>query len=103
MVAKRGYGDGGIDERGPGRWRLRWHVDGERHTQTVRGSAAEARSALRALQAGAREVRQLPKLTLSAWLPTWLALIEQKVGAKTRERYGELLRLHAARRSAESG
>lgn len=95
-MARRGYGDGGIDQRGPDRWRLRYRVDGRRYTKTIKGSVGDAKRELRSLLKSADDGQHVPpgKMTFSAWLPTWLALIEQKVNAKTRERYGELLRLH---------
>jgi integrase len=43
------YGDGGIDERGEGRRRLRYRVNAKRHTKTVRGSVTEAKRELRRL------------------------------------------------------
>jgi len=47
MTNKRDHGDGGIDERSPGHYRLRWRVDGKRFSKTFRGSVGEARKELR--------------------------------------------------------
>jgi hypothetical protein len=44
---RRDYGDGGIDARGPNRWRLRWRVDGKRFTKSFHGTIGEARKELR--------------------------------------------------------
>jgi integrase len=43
---RRDHGDGGIDERGNDRWRLRWRVNGKRHTKAFRGTLSEARKEL---------------------------------------------------------
>ena len=43
IARRRDHGDGGIDERGPDRWRLRWRVDGKRYAKSFHGSIGEAR------------------------------------------------------------
>ncbi|MBV8096620.1 MAG: hypothetical protein JO110_25930 [Acetobacteraceae bacterium] len=48
-MSKRDRGDGGIDERGPNRYRLRWRVDGKRFSETFHGSISDARKELRRL------------------------------------------------------
>jgi hypothetical protein len=48
-MARRDHGDGGIDARGPDRWRLRWRVDGKRFTRSFHGSISDARKELRRL------------------------------------------------------
>jgi len=47
---KRGHGDGGIDARGEGVFRLRYWVDGKRYSQTFHGTRSEARKKLRELR-----------------------------------------------------
>jgi integrase len=42
-MSKRNSGDGGIDQRGPDVWRLRYRDDGKRFTVTFHGTKAEAR------------------------------------------------------------
>jgi len=93
---RRDHGDGGIDQRGVDRWRLRYRVDGKRYTKTVKGSISDAKRELRALLKAADDGQHVPanKATVASWIPRWLALIERSVNPKTLERYGELLRLH---------
>ena len=43
MTKKRDHGDGAIDARGDDRYRLRYRVDGRRHTVTFHGTLSEAR------------------------------------------------------------
>jgi integrase len=108
---KRDYGDGGIDERGKDRWRLRYRVGGKRFTKTVRGSIGEARKELRRLLKSGDDGQHVApdKTTLAEWVGRWVALLERRgpdsqdtakrkrglVNARTLERYEELLRLHA--------
>jgi hypothetical protein len=49
VVNRRDHGDGGIDERSPGHFRLRWRVDGKRFTKSFHGSISDARKELRRL------------------------------------------------------
>src|SRR5215469_18166285 len=104
-MSKRDHGDGGIDERGPNRWRLRWRVHGKRFTRSFHGPITDARKELRRLIKSADDGQHVApeKLTLAAWIDRWLALqrrgdTEQprrgRVNARTLERYEELLRLH---------
>src|SRR5215472_6110691 len=111
MSTRRGHGDGGIDERGPGRWRLRWRVDGKRYAKAFQGTVGEARRELRRLIKSADDGQHVApdKMTLAAWVDRWVALQRRKgedadrdaarrtrglVNARTLERYEELLRLH---------
>ena len=102
---RRDHGDGGIDERSPGQFRLRWRVDGKRFTKSFRGSIGEARKELRRLIKSADDGQHVApdKLTLAAWADRWIALQRrgdadqlrrELVNARTLERYEELLRLH---------
>jgi hypothetical protein len=96
---RRDHGDGAIDQRGEGRWRLRYRVDGKRYTKTVQGSITDAKRELRALLKAADDGQHVPanRATVADWIPAWLALIERSVNPKTLERYGELLRLSSRR------
>jgi integrase len=104
-MSKRDHGDGGIDERSPGHFRLRWRVDGKRYSKSSRGSIGEARRELRRLLKTADDGAHVApdKLTLAAWIDRWVALQRRGdtdhacrglVNARTLERYEELLRLH---------
>ena len=106
-MTKRSHGDGGIDERGPNTFRLRYRVNGRRFSATFQGTLADARKELRRLiRSGDTGDHIAPdKLALAVWVERWLALIEREpdlaggrrrglVNNRTAERYGELLRLH---------
>jgi integrase len=94
---RRDHGDGGIDERGPERWRLRWRVEGRRYTKSFRGSIGEARKELRRLLKSADDGRHVApdKITVERYLTDWLAS-DTGISPKTRERYQGLLRLQIA-------
>jgi len=89
-------GDGGIDARGKDRHRLRWRVNGRRYSKTFKGSIAEARRELRRLLKSADDGRHVApdRLTVAAWIESWLALKKRTINTRTHERYAELLRLH---------
>jgi len=93
---KRDRGDGGIDARGKDRHRLRWRVNGRRYSKTFKGSIAEARRELRRLLKSADDGRHVApdRLTVAAWIESWLALKKRTINTRTHERYAELLRLH---------
>jgi integrase-like protein len=111
MSNKRGHGDGGIDERGPDTWRLRYRVNRKRFAKTFHGSLSDARKELRRLiRSGDTGEHIAPdRITVEQWIDRWIALLErqpsdgEKEGAKrkrglvnrrTLERYEELLRCH---------
>jgi integrase len=109
MTSKRDHGDGGIDQRGEDRWRLRWRVGGKRYTKAFHGTKRAAQTELRRLLKSADDGQHIEpsKVTVSLWVDSWLALQERQdgeavppkrkrglVNAKTLERYAELLRLH---------
>ena len=73
-MSKRDHGDGGIDERGPNCYRLRWRVYGKRFSKSFRGSIGEARKELRRLLKSADDgVHVAPaKLTVAQNLKEWL-------------------------------
>jgi hypothetical protein len=102
MSDRRDHGDGGIDQRGEDRFRLRYWANGQRHTKTFRGTKADAKKELRRLLKSADDGAHVApsKLTLAAWTQQWLALLQRPdgarrlIGRRTWERYDELLRLH---------
>jgi integrase len=101
MTNKRGHGDGGIDERGKGVFRLRYRVAGKRFTKTLRGTSTEARTELRKLvRSGDTGDHVAPdKMTVAQWIDQWIEAgapgrKKKKVGQRTLERYEELLRVH---------
>lgn len=101
-LGRRAHGDGGIDERSPGGYRLRWRVDGRRYSKVFKGSIGDARKELRRLLKSADDGQHVApdKLTLADWVDRWVALQRSgdanagRVNARTLERYEELLRLH---------
>jgi len=88
---RRGHGDGGIDERGEGRWRLRWRAEGRRHTKTFHGSLTEARKELRRLLKSADDGQHVAPAatTIADYLRSWLDT-DTGISPKTRERYQQL-------------
>jgi integrase len=108
MSRKRDHGDGGIDQRGPDRWRLRWRVAGKRHTKAFHGTKKAAQAELRRLLKAADDGQHVApdKVTLGIWIERWIALQERRdddgarkgrrglVNQRTLERYSELMRLH---------
>jgi integrase len=105
MVSKRDHGDGGIDERSPGQYRLRWRVDGKRYSKSFHGPISDARRELRRLIKSADDGQHVApdKLTLAAWVDRWVALLRRGnidkprrglVNARTLERYEDLMRVH---------
>lgn len=96
MASKRDHGDGGIDQRGEDRWRLRWRVDGKRFAKAFHGSLGEARKELRRLLKSADDGAHVApdKITFAAWVGQWLELKSGSITPRTLERYREQLRLH---------
>lgn len=94
MTGKRAHGDGGIDERSPGHFRLRWRVDGKRFSKPFRGSIGEARKELRRLIKSADDGQHVApdKQTVADYLGDWLGS-DPRISPKTRERYQQLARL----------
>ena len=84
---RRDHGDGGIDERGPDRWRLRWCVDGKRFTKSFHGPVGEARKELRRLIKSADDGQHVApdKITVERYLSDWLDA-DTGISPKTRER-----------------
>ena len=48
-MSRRDRGDGGIDQRGPDAWRLRYRVNGKRISVSFHGTLLDARKELRRL------------------------------------------------------
>jgi len=93
-VSRRGHGDGGIDERSPGHYRLRWRVDSKRFTKSFNGSIIEARKELRRLIKSVDDGAHVApdKATVESYFGDWLAS-DAGLSPKTRERYQQLARL----------
>lgn len=92
MASKRDHGDGGIDERGPDRWRLRWRVGDKRYTKSFHGTKRAAQTELRRLLKSADDGAHVApdKVTLAEYLRGWLDG-ERDLQPKTLERYRELV------------
>lgn len=98
---KREHGEGGIDQRGPDTFRLRYRINGKRFTVTFKGTRQEAKTKLRELlRSGDTGEHVAPdRITFSDWAKLWISL-----GAPSRrkrpprqraiERYDQLLRVH---------
>jgi integrase len=73
---RRGHGDGGIDARGPGSWRLRYRVSGKRHAKTFHGTKTEAQRELRRQLSAADQGQHVApdRITLNQWAERWLAI-----------------------------
>jgi integrase len=104
-MTRRSHGDGGIDQRGPNAYRLRYRVDGKRHAVTFHGTKDEAKKELRKILKSADDGAHVApgRLTLSCWIDQWLALLERspngqrrrgQVNPRTLERYAQFLNLH---------
>jgi integrase len=102
MTKRRGFGDGGIDARGENSWRVRYRVNSQRFSKTVKGTKSAAQKALRDLL-HARDTGEHvapTKLTLCQWIDHWISIgapgnkRRREVGQRSIERYAELLRCH---------
>jgi integrase len=91
MTRKRDHGDGGIDERGKDRWRLRWRVGGKRYTKSFQGTKRAAQTELRRLLKSADDGAHVApdKITLADYLRGWLDS-DTGLSPKTLERYRQL-------------
>jgi integrase len=89
MNKRRSSGEGTIDERGPGAYRIRYRVDGRRHAVTVRGTYADAKRKLRELlRAVDTNTHVAPdRTTLAQWADEWLALHDGRPGTLQRYRH----------------
>ncbi|MBR1212052.1 site-specific integrase [Bradyrhizobium sp. JYMT SZCCT0180] len=98
---KRPHGDGGIDERGPNKWRLRYRVNGRRISVAFSGTKTEARSKLRSLLDAASKGEHVDpsKVTVGQWIDQWILAgapgrKKKRVSQRTLERYEQLLMTH---------
>src|ERR1700704_4336700 len=82
MPGRRDHGDGGIDQRGPDQWRLRWRVAGQRYSKAFHGTKKAAQTELRRLLKSADDGAHVApnKITLAEWVNRWLALQERRDG-----------------------
>jgi integrase len=89
--SRRDHGDGGLDQRGENRWRLRYRVNGKRYTKAFHGSLTEARKELRRLLKSADDGAHVApnKITLAEYLRGWLDGASE-LSPKTLERYRQL-------------
>jgi integrase len=103
MTGKRSFGDGGIDQRGENKFRLRYRVGRKRFSKTFRGSAAEARKELRRLIKSGDDGEHIApaKITLGEWADRWIAAgapgrrkRNKTIGQRALEGYADLLRCH---------
>ena len=90
-MSKRDHGDGGIDQRGPDRWRLRYRLHGKRLTKSFCGSKRAAQAELRRLVAevDAGNAVAPETITVGTYLRDWLAG-NHGLSGKTVERYRQL-------------
>ena len=107
-MSKRSFGDGGINKRGDGVYRLRYRVAGRRFTKTFHGTLSEARKELRRLiRSGDIGEHIAPdKVTLGEWVDRWFVLLNRQqiegdgprrrglVSNRSIERYENLLHGH---------
>ena len=100
-MAKRQYGGGVIEQRGPGVFRLRYAINGERFSRTITGTKAEAKVKLRELlKSGDDGAHVAPnKITVGEWIDQWLASgapgqRQKAVSQNTLERYTSLMNVH---------
>jgi integrase len=100
-MTKRSHGDGGIDERGPNNWRLRYRVNGKRVSVAFAGTKTEARGKLRSLLDAASKGDHVDpnKITVGEWIDQWITAgapgrKKKKVSQRTLERYEQLLNTH---------
>lgn len=100
-MTRRSFGEGSIDERSKGVFRLRYRTNGKRFAKTVQGTRSEANKMLRALLRSADTGTHVApaRLTFEAWMEHWLSVgcpgkRRKEIGARARERYAQLLRRH---------
>jgi integrase len=100
-MIKRSHGDGGLDDRGPNKWRLRYRVNGKRVSIAFSGTKTEARGKLRSLLNAVSKGEHVDpnKITLGEWIDQWLdagapGRKKKRVSQRTLERYSQLLLTH---------
>src|SRR5262245_4228820 len=100
-MTRRSYGNGSVESRGEGTYRLRYRVNGQSYQKTFHGSLSDARKELRALlRSGDTGEHVAPvKITVAAWIDQWIKAgapgrRKKRVNQRTLERYEQLLRCH---------
>jgi integrase len=90
-TGRRDPGDGGIDARGPDRWRLRYRVGGKRYTLAFHGTITEAKRELRRVLKSADDGMHVApeRTTLAEYIRGWLDN-DADLSPKTLERYRQL-------------
>jgi integrase len=102
MVRKRGHGEGHVEERGDGVFRLRYRVKGVRHSETVNAKTKrDATQKLRDILSAAAKGEHVKKdrITVAQWIDQWLAIgapgrRQEEVSQRTLERYTDLMNVH---------
>jgi integrase len=101
MTKRRAYGDGGIDQRGENKFRLRYRIGKERYSVTFRGTPAEARKKLRELLKSGDDGTHVDpsRMTVAQWIEHWLSIgapgrKKRRPGPRSLERYEQILRVH---------
>src|SRR5258706_5808981 len=97
MARRKGhYGAGSIDKSGENSWRLRYRINGKRHTKVVEGTKTEAAKELRRLLQAGDEGRHVAasRITVAQWITDWLDLKNRSLKARTFERYQEMFTKH---------
>jgi len=104
-MSRSDYGNGIIEERAPGRWRVTLEIGRDPRTQerrrrrfTVRGTRKDAQRALReALQQRDHGIAAAPdKITVGEWVTAWLERhsADGRIGPRAYDRYLHILRRH---------
>lgn len=98
---RRHHGDGGIDQRGENSFRLRYRINGQRHSVSFTGTPAEAKKKLRELLKSGDDGTHIDpsRMTVAQWAEHWLSIgapgkKKISVGRRSLQRYGEFLRIH---------
>jgi hypothetical protein len=102
MMSKRANGDGAIDARGDGVYRLRYTLNGKRFTKTLHNTTlTKARKELRGIldSADKGEHVEPKKKKLREWIDDWIAIgapgrLKKAVSQRILEGYEEKLRVH---------
>src|SRR5262249_32062463 len=102
-MTKRSHGDGGIDQRGENRFRLRYRTGKRRFAKTFHGTLSDAKKELRALlRSGDTGEHVAPdKATLSGWAEQWIEA-GAPGSAKTQGRWSCARALRAASANARA-
>jgi integrase len=100
-MKKRSYGNGTVQERGEGVFRLKYWVNSRQLSTTFRGTKADAKKELRRLIGAVDTGNHVDpiRLTVADWIAQWIAAgapgrKKMKVSQRTLERYEQLLKTH---------